>query len=178
QAITWPELRETHDRWVADYNYQVHWAHRGREDQRHSPAEVLGWVTGTPYAEEELRRLFTMRFRRRLDRQGYARFRYWRIYGERALAGEEGAVWLSGENLTVHFAAAALAPYKVSSAADQKRLRQVTEPRLFETQFQSLQMFLWEHGLADWHLVLRLPEYAPRRCIRNLAVQPPLFALE
>jgi hypothetical protein len=24
QALTWPELREAHDRWVADYNYQVH----------------------------------------------------------------------------------------------------------------------------------------------------------
>ena len=52
QATTWPELRDTHDRWVADYNYQVHWAHRERADQRRSPAEVLGWVTGTVYAEE------------------------------------------------------------------------------------------------------------------------------
>ena len=49
QATTWAELREAHDRWVADYNYQVHWAHRKREDGRRSPAEVLGWVTGTAY---------------------------------------------------------------------------------------------------------------------------------
>jgi hypothetical protein len=38
-------------------------------------------------------------------------------------------------------------------------------------------MFLWEHGLADWHLVLRLLEYAPRGRAGNLAVQPSLFEL-
>jgi hypothetical protein len=32
QATTWAKLREAHDRWVAEYNYQVHWAHRERED--------------------------------------------------------------------------------------------------------------------------------------------------
>jgi transposase len=178
QATTWSELREAHDRWVADYNYQVHWAHREREDQRHSPAAVLGWVTGAVYADEELRRLFTVRFRRRLDRQGYVRFRHWRMYGERGLAGDEGAVWLYGENLTVHFAEEPLAQYKVAYASNEKRLRQVTEPRLFETPFQSPQLFLWERGLADWHLVLRLPEYAPRRRKRTLAVQPLLFEVD
>ena len=41
QATKWSELREAHDRWVADYNYQVPWAHCDREDGRRSPAEVL-----------------------------------------------------------------------------------------------------------------------------------------
>jgi hypothetical protein len=139
---------------------------------------VLGWVTGTVYDEAELRRLFTVRFRRRLDRQGYVRSRHWRIYGERGLAGDEGAVWLYGENLTVHFAEEPLAQYKVAYASDGKRLRRVSDPRLFETPFQSPQLFLWEYGLADWHLVLRLPEYAPRRRVGNLAVQPSLFELD
>ena len=58
------------------------------------------------------------------------------------------------------------------------RLRRVIDPRLFDTPFQSPQMFLWEPGLADWHLVLRLPEYVSRRRVGNLAVQPPLFELE
>ena len=42
KAKTWEDMRVEHDRWVADYNYQVHWAHRHREDKRHSPTEVLG----------------------------------------------------------------------------------------------------------------------------------------
>jgi putative transposase len=45
-AETWMELVASHDQFVADYNYQVHWAHRDRQDDRHSPAEVLGWVQG------------------------------------------------------------------------------------------------------------------------------------
>jgi hypothetical protein len=65
QATSWAELREAHERWVAAYNYQVHWAHREREDGRRSSAEVLSWVTGTVSSEEELRRLFTLRFARR-----------------------------------------------------------------------------------------------------------------
>jgi hypothetical protein len=46
-AQSWSDLREAHDRWVAHYNYQIHWAHRDREDGRRSPAEILSWVTGT-----------------------------------------------------------------------------------------------------------------------------------
>ena len=68
-----------------------------------------------------------------------------------------------------------LAQYKVAYANAGKRIREVSDPQLFETPFQSPQMFLWEHGLADWHLVLRLPEYAPRRRMGTLAVQPLLF---
>ena len=66
-AQSWSELREAHDRWVADYNYQVHCAHRERDDGRRSPAEVLSWVLGMVYSDEELRQLFTLRFARRLD---------------------------------------------------------------------------------------------------------------
>ena len=43
------------------------------------------------------------------------------------------AVWLYGENLTVHFAEEPLAQYKVAYAGDGKRLRRVSDPRLFET---------------------------------------------
>ena len=175
QSTTWSQLREAHDRWVADYNYQVHWAHREREDGRRSPADVLSWVSGTAYPDEELRRLFTLRFARRLDQQGYVRFRHWRIYGERGLAGEQGAVWLYGEHLTVHFAEDPLAQYKVTYERDQQGLKTVTDPRVLETQFRSPQLLLWELGPEDWHLVVRLPEYAPRRRPVTTAVQLPLL---
>src|SRR5438270_5891474 len=32
KAETWTALVATHDRFVADYNFQVHWAHRDRQD--------------------------------------------------------------------------------------------------------------------------------------------------
>ncbi len=68
-----------------------------------------------------------------MDQLGYGRFRHWRIYGERGLAGEQGAVWLYGEHLTVHCAEEPLAQYKVSYERGRKALKAVTEPRLFET---------------------------------------------
>ena len=46
QATTWAELLAVHERWVVNYNYQSHWAHRQRADGRRSPANVLGWVSG------------------------------------------------------------------------------------------------------------------------------------
>jgi hypothetical protein len=42
-----------------------------------------------------------MRVRRRLDQQGYVRFRNWRIYGERGLAGKAAAIWLYEDHLTL-----------------------------------------------------------------------------
>lgn len=45
-ATSWEQAKEMHQRFVEDYNQQPHWGHRKRDDQRHTPAEVLGWVTG------------------------------------------------------------------------------------------------------------------------------------
>jgi transposase len=45
-ADTWVALQKVHDKWVQDYNEQVHWAHRDRADGRQSPAAVLEWVCG------------------------------------------------------------------------------------------------------------------------------------
>ncbi len=60
KARTWEDMRVEHDRWVADYNYQVHWAHRNREDNRHSPAEVLGWVKGKMWQTRAARSYFLL----------------------------------------------------------------------------------------------------------------------
>jgi len=38
RATSWEELLAVHDRWLEDFNTQDHWAHREREDERHSPA--------------------------------------------------------------------------------------------------------------------------------------------
>lgn len=85
---------------------------------------------------------------------------------------------LYGENLTVHFAEEPLAQYRVSYARDQKALKTITQPRLLESQFRSPQLQLGEFGPEDWHLVLRLPEYRPRRRSVATAVQLPLLPEE
>jgi hypothetical protein len=164
QATTWSDLVDAHDHWVVEFNYQSHWAHREREDHRHSPAEVLGWVCGRLVGPEELHRIFyTMRFGRTLNDFGYARFRHWHVYGERGLAGEAAALWLYREQLTVTFADEALAHYEVRYQPDDNHLVGVTEVALVPNPYTSPQPFLWTLGDGEWLRVVPLAPYSPRR---------------
>ena len=168
RAETWTDLVACHDQFVADYNYQVHWAHRDRQDGRHSPAEVLGWVQGVQRDPAELHRIFyATRFGRTLDKLGYVRFRHWRLYGELGLARKRAAIWLYKETLTVEFTDQPLAQYAVEYEPDWRRLRAITDLRLFETQFRSRQQTLWQLGEDEWVKVVRVPMAFPRRRRHN-----------
>lgn len=103
---------------------------------------MLGWIHGVWCDERELDRLFRLRLDRRVDRAGYVRFRRWRVYGERGLAGRKAAVWLFGETLTLEFAEEALAQYRVEFAPEDQYFQAITEPRLFEHRFPSSQPML------------------------------------
>jgi putative transposase len=177
RAQTWRELQELHAAWVHDYNAQEHWAHQKRQDGRRSPAEVVGWVTGRTFSEEDLARIFApVLFGRRVDREGYVRFRNWRLYGERGVAGRQAAVWVTEEEVTIQFVEEPLAQYAVKYQRGRRHFRQVTTTRVFETRYRSPQLPLWELGPDDWHLAVRLPEYAPRhRRQATDEVQPRLF---
>jgi hypothetical protein len=155
RATSWAELVAAHDQWVGDFNYQVHYAHIKRDDNRHSPAEVLSWVRGHLVDDATLHRVFhTTRFVRHLDRGGYLQFRHWRVYGEAGLAHQKAALWLYAENLTIAYQNQPLAHYTVSYEADQHTFKTVGDPQLVETAFHSPQLSLW--GLTDdqWHKVV------------------------
>jgi hypothetical protein len=146
-----------------DHNYQAHWAHRAREDGRLSPAEVLGWVRGRHWDPERVHRVFyTRRSLRKLDATGCVRFRHWRLYGELGLARQSATLWLYGETLTLEFTNTPLSQITMSYQSDKKHFRQITEPRLFETQYRSPQLALWERDAVTWHLIRRLPDYTSR----------------
>ena len=179
RATNWPDLLAVHDQWVADYNYQDHFAHRHRPEDRRSPAAVLHTVCGRLVAPEELHRIFyTTRFGRVLDRAGYIRFRRWRVYAERGLPDEPVAVWLYAEHLTLVYRDEPLAQYRVAYQPDKRRLKVVAEERRFETPHCSPQPPLWAWGDDEWLRVLRLPDYAPRQARLAAARQAPLFALD
>ena len=90
-AKSWEDLVAAHEKRVLDYTYQKHLAHEKREDGRHSPAEVFGWVTEKQFEPDYMYCAFSAICETRtLTRAGYVRFRDFLHYEERALAGEVG----------------------------------------------------------------------------------------
>ena len=163
EATTWEELVAAHDRWVADYNYQDHWFHRARPDERFSPAAVLAWVRGQTHEERRLQRiLYTLRFTRRVDRYGFVRFRHWRVYSESGLIGHNAVLWLHKETLTVTFAEQPLASYSVKYARRPQEFESITNSMLYTTQFRSPQLTLWDIAASEWYQVLRVQRGRPR----------------
>jgi hypothetical protein len=179
RAGSWPELVAAHNAWVEDYNAQVHWAHRGRADGRRSPEEVLGWLAGVRYRDEDLERaFFSTRSSRKLDALGYVRFLDWRLYGEEGLAGKEAAVWLQEKSLTLEYRGEPLSRYDVEYVRGTDRLEEVGRPRLYQTPHDPLQPKLFRLdilGETGWLKALRLEGYAPRHPRRSLALQEALF---
>lgn len=163
RATSWGELEAEHARYFHDYNHQSHFAHRHRPAGRRSPARVLGFVQGNWCDPADLNRLFRLRAERRIDASGYVRFRHWRLYGERGLAGRAAAVWVIGEQLAIEHATTTLSAYEVAYAPDGHQFRAVTNPRCFATSYQSLQPFLAPLNALPWQPAYRVPAYAPRR---------------
>ncbi|MDP8899920.1 MAG: helix-turn-helix domain-containing protein [Actinomycetota bacterium] len=182
-AESWADLVEAHDRFVADYNAQPHFAHERREDGRRSPGEVLSWVAGMRFHPKDLERAFFSERRTRvLDGLGYATLMRWRLYAEEGLAGEEADLWLLEKTLTVEHAGRPLSSYEVDydpGGGRSGRLLRVAKPTLFETPFAPGQMRLFglSEGLGDdgWLKALRLEDYASRRPRRPGMLQRALF---
>jgi len=186
KAEDWAELLAEHERWMSDYNAQEHHAHLHRKEGRRSPREVLSWVKGIRYREEDLARaFFSTRFRRTLDALGYVCLMRYRIYGEEGLAGREADLWLQEDSLTVEYGGEALSRYEVDyDAAGGKssygKLQEVKSPTLFETSLtlDQLKLFSLAEVLGDegWIKVLKLEEYAPRQPHRPEELQQVLFS--
>ncbi len=179
KAQSWEEIVRVHDQFLCDYNEQNHWAHQFREDGRHSPAAVLGWVTRLRHRPEELQRaFFTVRFRRVLDSLGHVRIMRWRLYGEEGLARCEVALWLGAESLTVEYAGQAPSRYEIEYLSGTGKLREVKRPILFETSYALQQPRLFgldTLGGEGWLKALRLEGYSPRRSQTSEVLQEALF---
>jgi hypothetical protein len=144
--------------------------------ERRSPAAVLSWVHGAWCDPADLDRLFRLRATRVLNAGGSLRFRHWRLYGERGLAGERAAVWVAGDTLTIEYRTEALAQYRVTTGVGGRRLQEVGEPRFFPHRHASPQPFLPPLEETAWHPARRLAPYRPRRTRDSDERQEPLFA--
>ncbi|WP_220199432.1 hypothetical protein [Ktedonospora formicarum] len=91
-AQTWEDLLAAHEKWHQDYNFQQHMAHEKRDDGSHSPTAVLEWIKGMQPAPDLVYCAFSAICETRtLTKAGYAKFRNFLLYGERALAGQKDA---------------------------------------------------------------------------------------
>jgi transposase len=177
QATTWRELEERHAAWVHDFNSQEHGGHLKRQDGRRSPAEVLDQVTGREFSEQELARIFApLLTSRRVDQQGYVRFRNWRLYSERGLAGEPTSIWVTDEDVTIQAADDPVATYEVKYQRDHRHFRQVVPKQIFETTYQSPQPPLLELGPDDWLLAIEQPARRRQHARRRTLIQAALFS--
>ncbi len=180
EARTWEDLLATHEKWVRNYNYQKHFAHEQREDGRHSPAEVLGWVTGKQFEPDYMYHAFSAICETRtLTRAGYARFRDFLMYGERSLAGKKTLVNIFQDTLALEYGEHPLAKYSVEWQPDDKHLRRVGNPHLYDHPYQSPQLDLWPPGQVEWFVIIQAAPYGsrshPKRAVRILVMQPPLL---
>jgi hypothetical protein len=115
QTNSWQELLSVHEKWVADYNYQVHWAHR----QPAQSGRDFGLARGKLRDADEIERIFhAMRYNRQFGANGYVRFRYWQVYGELGLVKKKAAVWLYKESLTIEARELPVAQYSVEYQPD------------------------------------------------------------
>jgi transposase len=163
-ARTWPEIQQAHQTWWQNYNSEHHYAHRERQDGRHSPSAVLRGVLGRTYPEEVLSRaLYATQFTRHLDKHGYIRFKHWRFFGENGLAGSDVSVWVYEDTLKIEYQATTLSLYAVRLSSDQQQIDEVTNPRRLETHFRSPQLDLWQLSDTEWLLALRRPERVAQR---------------
>jgi len=164
KARTWSEIQQAHRTWWVNYNIEKHYAHQTRQDGRHSPTEVWRGVFGRTFPEEVLSRaLYATQFTRQIDRHGYVRFKHWRLYGERGLAGEDVSVWVYEGNLKVEYQATALSLYELSIEKKTGEITEVKNPRRLETHFRSPQLDLWQVSDTEWLLALRRPAPVTRK---------------
>ena len=176
KATTWTELQIAHERFFQNYNHQSHAAHGHRPKGHRSPATVLGWVHGAWCDPADLDPIFRLRSTRVLNATGSLRFRHWRLYGERSLAGERAAVWVAGETLSIEYRAATLVQYRVTFESGGRQIREISEPTLFPHSHPSPQPFLIALDQTEWHPVRRLAPYRPRRTRDDVLRQERLFA--
>ena len=170
-ARTWPEIELAHQTWWQNYNNESHYAHRERQDGRHTPTEVLRGMLGHIIPEEVLSRaLYATRFTRQIDKHGYIRFKHWKFFGENGLAGEEVSVWIYEDTLKVEHQATTLSLYSIRFSPKRQQITEVKNAHRLETHFRSPQLDLWQISDTEWILAMRRPEPVTRKKPSKLVV--------
>jgi transposase InsO family protein len=179
QATTLEEIQNQHAAFIQIFNTTNHWAHREREDGKRTPVDVLGWERGRPVELDVLRRAFRhLQFPRTVNKGGYVSVQRFYIYAEHGLAKQRVSVWIYDDRLNIEYRQILLARYNCKLNRQEKLLKSVSQPTLYQTQFASPQLELFELDDEQWRKVWeRLPNIR-RKSSGPFGKQLPLSGLE
>ena len=163
QAQTFEKVQECHAAFIEMFNTTPHWAHKNRPDKLRTPVEVLGWVRGSAIEPEELRRaLRHLQMERVVTKTGYVSVQRFYLYAERGLARRRVSIWLYDGALQIARQQALLAEYAYRYDRQARRLKEVSQPRFYRTEFASPQLEMWELDDEQWLKVQERDAYRQR----------------
>lgn len=147
QCSTVEQAIEIHRQLIMDHNRLPHFAHRFRQDQKHSPLQVLAQAQGREISPANLHRAFSrMSWNRKVDEREFVRVNRWKVYIERGLPKEDVQVTYWDGKLRAEYKSHFLAEYNCKWDSTKNRPKSITNPLLFDTPFQSTQMELFDIG--------------------------------
>jgi transposase len=139
------EAITVHQELMRDHNRLPHFAHRHRQDNKHTPLEVLGQACGREVDAATLHRAFSrMSWQRKTNAQGFIKLNRWKIYVEEGLPKTEIQVNYWDGKLRAEYQSQLLAEYNCKWDASAQRPKSIGKPHLYETQFQSPQLTLFD----------------------------------
>lgn len=182
QAESFAEIEDLHAAFIQLFNTTRHWAHRDRTDDRSTPVAVLDGKLGRSVSPEQLHQVFRhLQFSRVINRHGNISIHRFYIYAERGLTQRRVTAWVFEDRLHVEYRQTLLARYHYRLERDSTKIRAISRPKIYRTQYASPQLELLELDDAQWRKIARRPEYARRRAalataVRQLAIDFPMIS--
>jgi len=137
--------QEFHGELIRDYNRLPHWAHRRRNDGKHSPLAVLGAAKGKRVEPADLERAFGQRYcQRRTDARGFVRVGRWRIYVEEGIPRAPVQLSYWNGKLRAEHQSQLLVEYQCKWSEKSLRPTAISQPLHYAHPFQSRQMALFD----------------------------------
>ena len=163
QAATFEEIQDQHAAFFQLFNTTRHWAHRQRTDNCLTPEAVLGRRLGRLVSQQQLQPVFRhLQFTRTINLHGLVSIQRFFIYAERGLAKKRVTVWIYEGRLNIEYKHTLLARYECKVSRKKHQLTAVTDPKLYDTPFDSPQLELFVLDDTQWLKVMQRPPFRPR----------------
>jgi hypothetical protein len=136
---------EFHRDLIRDHNRLPHWAHRRRNDGKHSPLAVLGEARGARIEPADLQRAFGQRYCQRMtDARGFVKIGRWKIYVEDGLPRTPVQLSYWDGRLRAEYQSRLLTEYQCKWSKQSARPTAISHPQYHAHPFQSRQMPLFD----------------------------------